>query len=152
MEFQIAIFVMVSLTLVAFAEMISVVWAIVITAQAFCHGGCIGGAKKGAAPEVHRNIHANTKCLRSNWICQLALTLVSIVTTVVIFIIYAHSISLQRIIFLLVPVLWSAPVYLLTAYCGFRTWKFGENSSLISFMALNLIQLPLCGWGGLFPV
>ena len=153
-EFRIAIFMMASLTLAAFAEMISVVWAIVITSQAFCHGGCVGGAERDSSPEVHRNIYVNTKCLRSNWICHLVSTLVSIVTTVVIIFIYAYSISIHRILFLqnIAPALWSAPVYLLTAYCGFRAWKFGENSSLISFLVLNVIQLPLCGWEWLFSV
>ena len=37
-----------------------------------------------------------------------------------------------------------APVYLLAAFCGFRAWRFGENSSLISFLVLNILQLPLC--------
>ena len=148
-EYHIPTLLIGSLGIAASAEMISVVWAIVITSQAFCHGGCIGGAKT-SAPEVHRNIHAESKCLRSNWICQLVSAIISIVTTCIVIVIYNYGITNYRVYFLqeLAPALWSAPVYMLTPYCGFRAWKFGENSSLIIFLVLNLIQVPLCVWEG----
>ena len=147
--YQIAIFMLSASILAAFAELFAVIWAIVITSQAFCHGGCIGGAKT-SAPEVHRNIHAESKCLRSNWICQLVSAIISIVTTCIVIVIYNYGITNYRVYFLqeLAPALWSAPVYMLTPYCGFRAWKFGENSSLIIFLVLNLIQVPLCVWEG----
>ena len=42
--------------------------------------------------------------------------------------------------------LWWAPVYLLNVYLGFRSWRFGESSSLISFLIVNIIQLGLTVW------
>ena len=42
--------------------------------------------------------------------------------------------------------LWCAPVYLLNVYLGFRSSRFGENSSLLSFLVVNVIQLVLTPW------
>ena len=42
--------------------------------------------------------------------------------------------------------LWWAPVYLLNVYLGFRSWRFGEKGSLVSFLIVNIIQLGLTVW------
>ena len=149
-KYQITVFLMSASILAAFAELFSVIWAIVITSQALRRGGCSGGAEAVTTPEIHGNVKAHNNSLRFNWMSQLASTIVSAVATFIILFIVAYGIQSgdhDRRDFInqkaAIP-LWCAPVYLLTAYCGFRAWRFGENSSLISFMVLNICQLALC--------
>jgi len=149
-KYQITVFLMSASILAAFAELFSVIWAIVITSQALRRGGCSGGAEAVTTPEIHGNVKAHNNSLRFNWMSQLASTIVSAIATFIILFIVAYGIQSgdhDRRDFnnqkAAIP-LWCAPVYLLTAYCGFRAWRFGENSSLISFMVLNICQLALC--------
>ena len=149
-DYQLAMFMLAASILAAFAELFSVIWAVVITTQALCRGGCSGGIRATTAPEVHSNVKAHNQYLRINWVCQLAATIVCAVATCVILFIVAYGVQSgrhdRRVLYLqkMGLSLWCAPVYLLAAFCGFRAWRFGENSSLISFLALNILQLPLC--------
>ena len=121
-DYQLAMFMLAASILAAFAELFSVIWAIVITSQALCQGGCGGGARAVTAPEVHRNVKAHNNSLRVNWVCQLSSMIASAVATVVIFFIVAYGVQsgahdrrllrLQR----MGTSLWCAPVYLLAAF------------------------------------
>ena len=148
-DYRIAVFMLSASILAAFAELFAVVWAIVITSQALHREGCGDSVKATTPPKVHSNVKAHSNSLRFNWISQLASTIVSAVANCIILFIVAYgvqsddddhrSLPLQR----MGMSLWCAPVYLLAAFCGFRAWRFGENSSLISFLVLNILQLAL---------
>ena len=99
---------------------------------------------------MHRNRFAQSSWLKYNWIGQLVLTNASVSFTIIILFIVAYGVGSgwhdKRILFpqKVGASLWCAPVYFLTALFGYRSWTYGENTSLISFIVMNLIQLALC--------
>ena len=100
----------------------------------------------------HRNVYTKSNSLMANWVAQLASTAISALLTVIILFIVAYGVqpSYKYPSSLLLQKagvsLWCAPVYSLSVYLGFRSWRLGENSSLISFLVVNVIQLTLTLW------
>jgi len=126
-------------TFAAYAMSFAVIWAVVIASRALHY-------RADAGAEVHRNLHARSKCSRANWIAQAVVTAVKVVFVTVI---SARSDDLwtsEGASPILACMLACFPVYLLNVYLGFRSWRLGENSSLISFLVVNIIQLPLILW------
>jgi len=145
-KYRIAMFLVSVLVLAAFAQMLSVIWAIVLTSKA------LHRRHKDPAAEVHRNTHARSNWLKYNWIGQMISTNVSVLLTFIVLFIVAYGVGSgshdHRSLFLqkAAASLWCAPVYFITVYLGYRSWTLGENSSLISFLVMNLIQVVLCPW------
>ena len=133
--------------LAAYAQVFSVFWAIVIASRAFYYR-CVYGVD-GAMPEVHRNHHANNAWMKANWVAQILSTCVCVGFTIFILLAFNYMGDPSYDVFnnqSMGVSLWCAPFYLLGIYLGFRSWRFGENSSLISFLVVNVLQLALCPW------
>ena len=135
------------MTLAASTQLFVVLWAVVITSKALCY--------RSKQPSIeHRNLHAKTASFQANWIAQFWSTAASIVLSIVILLLVetnaAHHVDHPSQIPLYQQnsgvFLWWGPVYLLNVYLGFRSWRFGENSSLVSFLIVNIVQLVLIPW------
>jgi len=128
--------------LAAFAQLFAVFWAVVITSKALRY--------RSTPVDDLRNIYSKSSCLMANWVAQLVSTAISVLLTIIILILAAywetHDGSPVYFSQKAAVPLWCGPVYLLNVYLGFRSWRFGENSSLVSFLVVNAIQLPLTLW------
>ena len=129
-------------TFAASALSLAVIWAVVITSRALHF-------RADARAEVHRNVHVKSTRLKANWIAQAVVTGVQVAFSANSVISAFHeksSVHGGGALIILACMLSSFPVYILNVYLGFRSARFGENSSLISFLVVNFIQLPLTLW------